>query len=50
MNGTLLAAEWAWRAGALVFWFALAVTVVEVVGHIVRPLPRKPHHHQRRAS
>lgn len=49
VNGPLYAAEWAWRSGVLVL--ALAVTVVEVVGHIVRPTHRKPHRrHEPRAN
>lgn len=42
------ATVWVWRAGALLFWVALAVIVVEVLSHILRE-PHHERHHRRPA-
>jgi hypothetical protein len=48
VTAALYAALRAWRAGALLFWLTLAVTVIEVVSHILRePLYER---HRRRPA
>jgi hypothetical protein len=43
MNGTVYAALWVWRAGALVVFLGFAVMALDVVSHILRQPPRTRH-------
>lgn len=45
MTATLGAALWVWRTGALLVWLVLTVAILEVVVHVMRLPPHRPHRH-----